>query len=172
VIESLQTLFTNPSYPSLHVVVIHFPIAFICVAPFFDIGCLIFRDRVWLDRAATLLYVMGTVGAGAAYLAGERAAKALSDLSPAAESALADHENLATLTLIALAIVSLVRLWVSWLSRDDRRISVGLFRLAAIPVALVGLALLAFTADRGGNLVYGHGLGVQMENAESSGRSP
>jgi len=172
VIESLQTLFTNPSYPSLHVVVIHFPIAFICVAPFFDIGCLIFRDRVWLDRAATLLYVMGTVGAGAAYLAGERAAKALVEISPAAESALADHESFATLTLIALAIVSLVRLWVSWLSRDDRRIRVGLFRLAAIPVALVGLALLAFTADRGGRLVYGYGLGVQMENAESSDGEP
>jgi len=113
--------------------------------------------------------VMGTIGAGAAYLAGERAAKALSDLSPAAESALADHESFATLTLIALAIVSLVRIWVSWLSRDDRRIRVGLFRLAAIPVALVGLALLAFTADRGGNLVYGHGLGVQVED-ESSAR--
>jgi uncharacterized membrane protein len=169
VIEGLQTLFTNPSYPSLHVVVIHFPIAFICLAPFFDLGCLVFRDRIWLDRAATLLYVMGTIGAGAAYLAGERAAEALSDLSPAAESALADHENSATLTLIALAVVSLVRLWVSWLSRDDRRISVGLFRLAAIPVALVGLALLAFTADRGGSLVYGHGLGVQLVN-ESSAR--
>ena len=171
-IESLQNLFTNPSYPSLHVVLIHFPIAFICVAPFFDLGCLIIRDRVWLDRAATLLYVMGTIGAGAAYLAGERAAKALSDLSPAAESALADHESFATLTLIALAIVSLVRLWVSWLSRDDRRISVGLFRLAAIPVALAGLALLASTADRGGNLVYGHGLGVQTDHSESSINEP
>ena len=171
-IESLQTLFTNPSYPSLHVVVIHFPIAFVCLAPFFDIGCLVFRDRVWLDRAATLLYVMGTIGAGAAYLAGKRAAEALVEISPAAESAVADHEDLATLTLIALAIVSLVRLWVSWLSRDDRRIRVGLFRLVAIPVALVGLALLASTADRGGTLVYGHGLGVQMEKAESSGRLP
>jgi len=171
-IESLWALVADPSFPSLHVLMIHFPIAFICVAPFFDLGCLIFRDRVWLDRAATLLYVMGTIGAGAAYLAGERAAKALSDLSPAAESALADHENLATLTLIALAIVSLVRLWVSWLSRDDRRIGVGLFRLAAIPVALVGLALLASTADRGGNLVYGYGFGVAAEPAVSSDRQP
>jgi len=171
-IEGLQTLLTNPSYPSLHVVVIHFPIAFICLAPFFDLGCLVFRDRVWLDRAATLLYVMGTIGAGAAYLAGERAAEALVEISPAAEAALADHESVATLTLIALAIVSLVRLWVSWLSRDDRRITFGVFRLAAIPVALVGLALLALTADRGGNLVYGHGLGVQTEHSQTSDRSP
>ena len=167
-IENLLTLFTDPSYPSLHVVVIHFPIAFICLAPLFDFGCLIFRDRVWLDRAATLLYVMGTIGAGTAYLAGERAAEALVEISPAAESALADHESLATLTLIALVIVSLTRLWVTWLSRNDRRISFGVFRLAAIPVALVGLALLALTADRGGSLVYGHGLGVETEHIETS----
>jgi len=172
VIESLQTLLTDPSYPSLHVVVIHFPIAFICLAPIFDLGCLVFRDRVWLDRAATLLYVMGTIGAGAAYLAGERAAEALVEISPAAESALADHESLAMLTLIALAIVTLARLWVSWLARNDRRISLGVFRLAAIPVALVALALLALTADRGGRLVYGHGLGVQMEHSETSDRLP
>ena len=167
-IEILRTLMTDPSYPSLHVLVIHFPIAFVCLAPLFDLGCMVFRDRVWLDRAATLLYGMGTIGAGTAYLTGERAAKALVEISAAAESALADHESFATLTLIALAIVSLVKLWVSWLSRDDRRINLGLFRLAAVPVALAGLALLALTADRGGNLVYGHGLGVQTEHAKSS----
>jgi uncharacterized membrane protein len=165
-IESLQTLFTNPSYPSLHVLVIHFPIAFICLAPLVDLGCLVFRDRMWLDRTATTLYVMGAVGAGAAYLSGERAAKALADVSPAAESALADHESLAMLTLIALAIVTLARLWVSWLARNDRRICLGFFRLTAIPVALVALALLALTADRGGSLVYGHGVGVQTEQIE------
>lgn len=151
-------------------VLVHFPIACICLAPLFDLGCLIFRSRVWLDRTATLLYVVGTLGAGAAYLAGQHAAKALADLSPAAESALADHENLAVITLAALAIVSLVRLTVSWLARNDSRISVGFFRLAAIPVALAGLTLLAFTADRGGNLVYGHGLGVRTESVAHSNR--
>ena len=109
-IENLQTLLTNPSFPSLHVMVIHFPIALICLAPLFDLGCLILRDQVWLDRVASLLYVMGTLGAGAAYLSGERAAKALTEISPAAESALADHESSALITLIALAIVSLFRL--------------------------------------------------------------
>jgi len=171
-IENLQSLLTNPSYPSLHVMVIHFPIALICLAPLFDLGCLILRDQVWLDRAASLLYAMGAIGAGAAYLSGERAAKALAEISPAAESALADHESSAIITLIALAIVSLFRLWVSWLSRADRRISLGFFRLAAIPLALAGLGLLAFTADRGGNLVYGHGLGVQMEQPDPTEDSP
>ena len=73
-IENLQSLWTDPGYPSLHVVVIHFPIALLALAPFFDIGCLVFRSRVWLDRTAAALYMIGTIGAGAAYLTGERAA--------------------------------------------------------------------------------------------------
>jgi len=143
--------------------VIHFPIACLFLAPLFDIGCLVFRKRVWLDRAAIALYVIGTIGAGAAYLTGQRAAAALQDLSPGTESALADHENFAVLTLVALSVVSLVRLAVNWLARNDRRINLGFFRLVAIPVALAGLAMLALTADRGGTLVYKHGVGVDRE---------
>jgi len=162
-IESLKSLVTDSAFPSLHVMIIHFPIALLFVAFFFDIGCIVFRKRVWLDRAAIVLYVMGTVAAGAAYLTGQRAVAALQDLSPAIESAIADHENLAVLTLITLSIVTLVRLSVSWLARYDRRIHLGFFRLVAIPVALAGLAVLALTADRGGNLVFGHGVGVTQE---------
>ena len=158
-IDSLLTLVTDPSFPSLHVLIVHFPIALICLAPLFDLGCLVFRDTTWLDRTASALYAIGAISAGAAYLSGGRAAKALSDLSPAAESALADHESMAIVTLIALAAATVARLWVSWLARDDRRISFTFFRLAAIPLALVALALLALTADHGGKLVYGHGLG-------------
>jgi uncharacterized membrane protein len=159
-IETLRSLVTDSPFPSLHVMVIHFPIALLFIAPLFDIGCIVFRKRVWLDRAAATLYVMGTIGAGAAYLTGQRAAAALQDLSPATESALADHENLATLTLITLSVVCLVRLTVSWLARDDRRINLGIFRLVAIPVVLAGLVMLALTADRGGKLVYRYGVGV------------
>ena len=163
-IESLRSLVTDSPFPSLHVMVIHFPIALLFLAPLFDIGCIVFRERVWLDRAAATLYVMGTIGAGAAYLTGQRAAAALQDLSPATESALADHENLAVLTLVALSVASLLRLIVSWLARYDRRINLGIFRLVAIPVTLASLAMLVLTADRGGNLVYRHGVGVAVQH--------
>jgi uncharacterized membrane protein len=168
-IESLVALVTDPSYPNLHVIAVHFPIAFVCLAPLLDLGCLVFRSQMWLDRAATLLYVVGAAGAGAAYLTGDRAAEALENLSPAAESALADHESLAVLTLIGLGVVSLVRLMVSWLSRDDHRVHIGFFRLVALPIAVGGLLLVGLTADRGGHLVYGQGLGVgEQTSAEAS----
>ena len=166
-IEALQALFTDPGFPSLHVLVIHFPIALLALAPLFDIGCMVLRDRVWLDRAAAALYVMGTIGAGAAYLTGDRAAAAVAELSPAAESALADHEDIALLTLMALAAVTLARVGVTWLARHDRRVTIGVFRLAAVPITITGLLMLAITADRGGRLVYHHGVGVSPQNVET-----
>jgi uncharacterized membrane protein len=147
--------------------VVHFPIAFLTLAPFLDIGCLVFRDRVWLDRAAATLYVLGTIGAGAAYVTGDRAAAGVGDLGTAAESALADHENFAVLTLFAVAVVTLARMGVFWLARHDRRVTIGIFRLAAIPIAFAGLLMLAVTANQGGKLVYTHGLGVGQQDVET-----
>jgi uncharacterized membrane protein len=169
VIEALRALFTDPSFPSLHVMVVHFPIAFIAVAPLLDLGCLVFRDRVWLDRAAAAMYLLGTLGAGAAYLLGEEAAEALQSMTPAVESAVADHQAQAVIALVVLAAVTLLRLMVTWMGRNDRRIKVGIFRLLALPAAVAALAMLALTADLGGALVYRHGVGV---NVESSGVQP
>ncbi len=161
-IEALEALVRDPSVPSLHVVVIHLPIAFIAFAPLLDLACLVSRQRVWLDRAAAALYLIGTLGAGAAYLTGQRAAGALGSLTPAAESVLADHEAQAVLTLIALSVTTLLRLLVTWLGRDDRRIRIGVFRLLALPAAVAALAMLALTANLGGSLVYQHGVGVSV----------
>lgn len=160
-IETLRGLLENPGVPNLHVVVVHFPIAFIALAPCLDVACLVFRDRTWLDRAAAAMYLLGTIGAGAAYLLGEKAAEAATSLTPAAESALADHEAQAVITLVVLAVATLLRLIVTWLGRDDRRIKVGIFRLLALPVGVAALAMLVLAADLGGTLVYRHGVGVE-----------
>jgi len=166
VIEALRALINDPSVPSLHVVAVHFPIAFIAFAPLLDLACLVFRDRVWLDRAAAAMYLVGTLGAGAAYLFGERAAEAVVSISPAAESVLADHQAQAVITLSVLAVATLLRLMVTWLGRDDRRIKIGIFRLLALPAVLVALATLAITADLGGQLVYRHGVGVKVDSTD------
>jgi uncharacterized membrane protein len=132
-----------------------------------DLACLVFRDRVWLDRAAAAMYLFGTLGAGAAYLLGEQAAEAVqSTMTPAAESVLADHEAQAVITLVVLAAVTLLRLLVTWMGRNDRRIKVGIFRLLALPAAIAAVAMLALTADLGGSLVYRHGVGVNVESSD------
>ena len=70
------------------------------------------------------------------------------------------------LTLAVLAAVALLRVTVSWLARDDRRIKIGIFRLLALPAAVTALAMLALTADLGGKLVYQHGVGVELQSLE------
>lgn len=61
-------LSTWTSLPNLHPALVHFPIALAPVAVLFDVASAVrFRTRSWLDQAATSLWVLAAVGAGAAY---------------------------------------------------------------------------------------------------------
>ena len=145
---------------SIHPMVVHFPIALLITAALFEAGCLVFRGFLWLDRAATALMTLGGIGAGVAYLSGERAAEAAAPVAGVAQGVLADHEDLALLTLIACGIAVALRLFVSWLGRHDLEVHLGIFRLAALVAVFASVALLVLTAFHGGQLVFDHGIGV------------
>lgn len=146
--------------PRLHPAVIHFPVALCLTAVTFDLGCLVFRGQLWLDRAAMTVGLMGLGGLIAAYFSGGRAADAATPIGGMAQGVLADHEDLALLTLGAWGIAVALRLLVSWLARDDLRIHLGIYRLAALVLAIAAVVLLVMTAAQGGSLVYDHGIGV------------
>ena len=103
---------------------------------------------------------LGGIGLGAAYLAGERAAEAAAPVTGIAQGVLADHQDLALLSLIAWGAAIALRLFVSWLGRDDLEVQLGIFRLAALVLVFGGVFLLVMTAYHGGQLVYDHGVGV------------
>ena len=166
-IETIRTLITSIAPANAHVVAVHFPVALLMVAPLLDIACLVFPRRVWMDRAASALYILGTIGAGVAYLSGRREAASLENAAAVVEAAIADHADLALLTLITFSAITILRLLVSWLARFDNRIHLGFFRLAALAAALIAQLLLVLTADRGGALVYRHGVGVERPAASS-----
>jgi uncharacterized membrane protein len=144
----------------LHPAVVHFPIGLLLAAALFDAGCLVFRRYLWLDRTAAALMTLGGIGLGAAYLAGERAAEAAAPVTGIAQGILADHEDLALLSLIAWGAAIALRLFVSWLGRHDLEVQLGIFRLAALVLVFAATALLVLTAFHGGQLVFDHGIGV------------
>jgi len=154
----LSSLLSSP----LHPMVVHFPIALILSAAGFDAACLVFRRFLWLDRTATALLTLGGVALGAAYLAGERAAEAAAPITGIAQGVLADHEDLALLTLWATGAAVILRLFVTWLGRDDLEVNLGIFRLASLVVVFGAAVLVILTAYHGGQLVYDYGVGVSL----------
>jgi uncharacterized membrane protein len=79
-----------------------------------------------------------------------------------AQAVMADHQDLALLTLLAYCIVTLLRSMVTWLSREDWKIKIGFFRLLALVASAAALILLVLTADLGGSLVYRYGMGTEL----------
>jgi uncharacterized membrane protein len=84
---------------------------------------------------------------------------------------MADHQDLALLTLLAYCIVTLLRSIVTWLAREDWIIKFGFFRLLALVASMAALVLLVLTADLGGSLVYRYGVGTEVisERGEPGG---
>lgn len=158
---TVQSWLSATAIPNVHAVLIHLPVALLPCALLLDLGCLVFRKKIWLDRTATTLYFLGTFGAGTAFLTGRMAAAQMWKVSGDAQAVMADHQDLGLLTLLAYCIVTLLRTIVTWLAREDWKIKFGFFRLLALMASAAALVLLVLTADLGGALVYRHGVGAE-----------
>lgn len=156
------------SLPNLHPALVHFPIALLLTAIGFDLACLLMRRQVWLDLAAAALYTLGALGAGAAYLAGRQAADSVGRVSPAAEVLMTQHSDWAFYTLLAFAGIATLRIGIAWWGRSQTVIRVHRLRLLVLLAAVGGQWLLFETADRGGALVYRHGVAVALPKIEPS----
>ncbi|HEY5564036.1 MAG TPA: DUF2231 domain-containing protein, partial [Rhodothermia bacterium] len=142
--------------PGLHPLVVHFPIALLVSALIMDVFSLVQRGRG--ITASTWLYVAGAVTLAIAFLTGRAGADAVM-VPPEAERILTDHENWALRTLIFFSVLAFVRLLVLMIRRLRNRAINGVMALFGV----VGVGLLTMTADRGGNLVYGFGVGVTLD---------
>lgn len=158
--DPVSALVAATSLPNLHPAVVHFPIALLLTALGLDLACLLLRRQTWLDRAATTLYVLGALGAGAAFLSGDSAADSTIDLPGVVQAAMAEHERFALMTLVAAGVTAALRLLVSWLGRKGKRLEVGALRLVALTASLVTAGLIVVTADHGGALVFEHQVGT------------
>jgi uncharacterized membrane protein len=145
--------------PNVHPLLVHFPIALLITAAGLDVVGWVFRRNRLLRHTATLMYVLGTGAACAAYWTG-RAASQTIWLPGMAQAVVGEHWKWALRTVWFFTIVTAVRLW---LLRPSRRDPGPAIVAAWVLVGLVGIGLLLETGDRGGRLVYQHGVGTTRE---------
>ena len=167
----MDALFELTALPNLHPALVHFPIALSAVALLFDAAVFIRGRWASADWSAAALWVLAAAGAGSAYAAGRVAADGVGTLSPVVEAALASHADAALVTVSALGLLALLRVWLARRSAGEARTRRDATRIVALLGAVAVQGLVAYTADLGGALVYRHGVAVagRPEQAVTAG---
>jgi uncharacterized membrane protein len=168
----MHPLIGGTSLPNLHPAVVHLPLALLPAAFLFDAAGLLMRRVRWLDWAAGALYVLGALGALAAYLAGQQAEEGIGRIPEAAAEIVEAHEEWASRAMILFLVIAGIRAGIAWKRRREAEPGMRAGRLALLVAALAGLGILLYAADLGGSLVYRHGVAVSAPAPEPEDDPP
>jgi uncharacterized membrane protein len=136
--------------------IVHFPIALIIVGFVAElIGAITKRD--FFTRIALFLLILGALGVVAAYVSGNFAGDGVEEAG-ALKTALDSHESAADIAIWLILILTGVRLVMAFKGR-----LVGWRRWAAVALLAVGVAAIARVGYYGGELVFKHAAGVQLD---------
>lgn len=152
--------------PNLHPMVVHFPIAIVSLALLMDlINLLLPKNQKWWNETSTLvLYGVGTLTAIGVYFTGTSAADSVF-LPAEAQSLLNAHADWALWTVWFLVIYTAVRTFVFWKVDFSRR---SIPHILFLGVSLIGMVFLYQTGDRGAEMVFRHGVGVQAKESSDT----
>ncbi len=139
----------------LHPMIVHFPIALLIIGFLFDLSGAFF-NKDFFSKAGFYLLILGTAGVIAAYFSGNIAGDGVSEVG-ALKQALENHEAAAELSLWLMVIASVVRIGIVLLKKYS-----GIFKWTAIILFFAGILSIARTGFYGGELVFKHAAGVQL----------
>lgn len=153
---------TLPPWDALHPVAVHFPVAFLVLAPLLTLVALLSREgRVGMTRVAFLVALLGAMGASLAVQTGE-ATEDRARIPEAAESVLHEHEEMAeraplfawglAIGLGALVLIPMVR------KREMKTRSARAVLGMLLVLQLAATLYIANTAHLGGRLVHEFGV--------------
>ena len=139
----------------IHPMIVHFPIALLIVGFLFDlIGVFVKKD--FFSKAGFYLLILGTLGVIAAYFSGDLAGDGISEVG-ALKQALETHESAALLSLWIMVIASVVRIGFVAFKKHT-----AIFKWVALSLFFIGVLSIARTGYYGGELVFKHAAGVQL----------
>ncbi|MFA3783309.1 DUF2231 domain-containing protein [Melioribacteraceae bacterium 4301-Me] len=151
----------------LHPMIVHFPIALLIIGFLFDVLSL-FVKKDFFSNAGFYLLILGTVGVIAAYFSGDYAGDGITETGTL-KQALEIHEEAAKLTLWIVITAAVFRIFLVSLKKYHK-IYKGIFLI----LFLFGVLSIFRTGFYGGQLVYKHAAGVQLNlgfDAQSNGNT-
>lgn len=152
--------------PNPHPYIIHFPIVLLICAALCEIAARIIPDRSTdqsggvklrslFSHAALVTGLAAPFGAIAAVITGLLAEEIVPEVGEVHE-VLESHETLGFVVLGIAVLFAAVKLW-SFLKRTDR------YGYILIALGIAGILAVILAAHEGGELVYEHGVGVEMQ---------
>lgn len=145
-----------PDLTHIHPMLVHFPIALLMVG-FLSETIGLITKKEFFSTAGFYLLLLGAMGAGAAYLSGQNAGDGITEVGTL-KLALENHEGAAELTLWLAVIAAIVRIAIVIFKKYS-----GVYKIAAYVIFLCAVLSVARTGFYGGELVYKHAAGVQLD---------
>ena len=140
----------------LHPMIVHFPIALLIVGFLSDIVGLITK-RDFFTQAGFYLFTLGALGVIAAFITGSQAGDGIVE-EGALKHALETHEGAATLAIWVTSIAAVFRIALFLLKKYS-----GVLKMVSLALGLLAVMAIARTGYYGGELVYKHAAGVQLD---------
>ncbi len=139
----------------IHPMIVHFPIALLLVGFLSEAIGLIFK-KDFFTKTAFYLLILGTLGVVAAYISGDITGEGVAETG-VLKNALETHEEAAQLSLWLMTAAAIVRVgFVVWKKYT------GVYKWFSLVLFLVGVLSIVRTGYYGGELVYKHAAGVQL----------
>ena len=154
--------------PSIHPMLVHFPIAIFLLAVLLDVASYFLPKTWWDEKKNLLLYGIATVSGVVTYFSGKSAADNVF-LEAEAQSVLTEHADWAEVTLWFLLLYFAVRTGIYFWKKAE----VMIIQVVLTLLSLIGVFLIFETAEYGGQMVFGHAVGVQqMSDAQPEEAEP
>jgi uncharacterized membrane protein len=140
----------------LHPMIVHFPIALLIVGFLSDLVGLLTK-REFFTQAGFYLFILGALGVVAAFITGGQAGDGIVE-EGVLKQALETHEEAATLAIWIVSIAAVFRIALFLLKKFS-----GVLKMVSLALGLLAVMAIARTGYYGGELVYKHAAGVQLD---------
>lgn len=162
----MDQLLTPDWAPNIHPLLVHFPIALLVMAAMANFVTFFISEKWWDETKTTILYVAGALSTGVTYYSGTVAADTIF-LPTEAQSVLSEHADWAEYLLWFFILYAILRIVFHWFDLFEKKS----FKILAFITVLPGLLMVYETAEYGGKMVFGYGVGsgqlLQQEEPDS-----